>query len=229
MQGRIFADIKAGIRPATPHPGCDPESQEIWDLLGQCWESEPSRRPSAQKLLAVLQLMPDEAQSKKVDVERGLDIAASMSKDNETKQPWPTASASTATPALASTTTRWARFHVPYDIFLDPADPVRHQLYHQIRREDWFINQTLERSITREEASRIPGLIPGESVLLAFYDRVPDSQNKAVMRCTTCTRTYQDVHVYPRPDRARVHMRHHFELRPVPCRGQCGLPHWCVT
>jgi hypothetical protein len=88
MQGRIFADIKAGIRPATPNPGCDPESQKIWDLLGQCWESEPSQRPSAQKILAALQLLLNETQSKNLDVEYGPDMAPSRSKDNETESPF---------------------------------------------------------------------------------------------------------------------------------------------
>ena len=58
MQSRILADIRAGIPPATPHPVCDTESQKVWNLLGHCWEREPSRRPSAQKLSTFLQLPP---------------------------------------------------------------------------------------------------------------------------------------------------------------------------
>jgi hypothetical protein len=86
MQGRIFADIRAGIPPAIPHLVCDSESQNVWNLLGQCWEREPSRRPSAQRLLALLRLLLDEAQSANFDVQCGSNIDASLSKDNETEQ-----------------------------------------------------------------------------------------------------------------------------------------------
>jgi hypothetical protein len=86
MQGRIFADIRAGIPPANPHPVCDSEAQNVWNLLGQCWEREPSRRPSAQKLLAALQLLLDEAQSADFDFEWGPNIDDSLSRDNATEQ-----------------------------------------------------------------------------------------------------------------------------------------------
>lgn len=134
-------------------------------------------------------------------------------------------SPTTSTSTSSSTASRWARFRVPDDVFSDPYDPVRHELYHQIKREPWFISQDRERPITPGEASRIPGSIPGESVLLAFYDRVSDAQGKTVLRCTICMQTNPQTQLYPRPDRAKVHMRHHFELRPIPCNGKCDVPH----
>ncbi|KAG8812330.1 hypothetical protein FRC19_003201, partial [Serendipita sp. 401] len=123
------------------------------------------------------------------------------------------------------TPSRWARFRVPENIFRDPQDPVRHHLYHQIRQESWFIHQNQERPITVAEAAQIEGAMPGESILLAFYDRITDSQNRTVMRCTICARTNPHAQLYPRPDRAKIHMRHHFELRPIECRGQCRTAH----
>ncbi|KAG8818885.1 hypothetical protein FRC17_010672, partial [Serendipita sp. 399] len=104
---------------------------------------------------------------------------------------------------LNHTPSRWARFRVPEDIFVNPADPFRHQLYHQIRQEQWFIHQTPERPLSTAEASRIPGAMPGESILLAFYDRVTDSQNRVLMRCTICAQTNPNAQLYPRPDRAK--------------------------
>jgi hypothetical protein len=121
---------------------------------------------------------------------------------------------------------RWARFRVPEDIFLNPSDPVRHELYHRIRQEPWFIHQANERPLLAAEAGRIPGSNAGESVLLAFYDRILDDAKKLVMRCTICAQTNPAAQLYPRPDRAKVHMRHHFELRPIPCKGECKTPQW---
>jgi hypothetical protein len=102
-------------------------------------------------------------------------------------------------------------------------------MYHQIRQERWFLDQAPERPITTNEAARIPGSIPGESVLLGFYDRVTDANGKTVMRCTICMNTNPGAQLYPRPDRAKVHMRHHFELRPIPCSGKCDIPNWYVS
>lgn len=126
----------------------------------------------------------------------------------------------------ANGVSRWARFRVPDDVFLNPPDPVRHELYHRIRQEPWFTLQTTERPLLATEAERIPGSNAGESILLAFYDRVFDDTKKAVMKCTICARTNPGAHLYPRPDRAKVHMRHHFELRPIPCKGGCKTPQW---
>lgn len=157
---------------------------------------------------------------------------------SETSAPTPAATEGSADPAqsdqdesgfaasgstsLTGPASRWARFRVPEDIFSNPPDPVRHEIYHQIKREAWFVIQDRERSLTPAEASRIPGSIPGESVLLAFFDRVSDPQGKSVLRCTICMRTNPESQLYPRPDRAKVHMRHHFELRPIPCNRNCG-------
>lgn len=139
----------------------------------------------------------------------------------------PTTSTSTSTSA-SSTASRWARFRVPQDIFTNPPDPARHELYHRIRQEPWFVNQHAERHLAPHEAERIPGSTPGESVLLAFYDRIVDHTNKAAMRCTICAQTNPGAQLYPRPDRAKVHMRHHFELRPIPCNRACKAPEWYV-
>jgi hypothetical protein len=135
----------------------------------------------------------------------------------------PTTSNSTSTSA-SSTASRWARFRVPPDIFTNPPDPVRHELYHRIRSEPWFRQQITERGLAPHEADRIPGSIPGESVLLAFYDRILDNTNKAAMKCTICAQTNPGAQLYPRPDRAKVHMRHHFELRTIRCDGSCKSP-----
>ncbi|PVG00621.1 hypothetical protein CPB86DRAFT_181163 [Serendipita vermifera] len=138
----------------------------------------------------------------------------------------PSTSTSTSiSPTSMPTASRWARFRIPTDIFIHPPDPARHQLYHQIRQEPWFIQQQNERQLTSPESSRIPGSIPGESVLLAFYDRVIDGGNRAMMRCTICAQTNPTAQLYQRPDRAKVHMRHHFELRPIMCQGHCNTPH----
>jgi hypothetical protein len=137
----------------------------------------------------------------------------------------PRTSTSTSTPSTAS---RWARFRVPLDIFTNPYDPVRHEMYHQIRQEEWFRTQAQERPLTVSEGARIPGSIPGESVLLGFYDRITDVNGKTVLRCTICMNTNPATQLYPRPDRAKVHMRHHFELRPIPCSGKCDIPNWYV-
>ncbi|KIM30251.1 hypothetical protein M408DRAFT_295820 [Serendipita vermifera MAFF 305830] len=106
---------------------------------------------------------------------------------------------------------------------MNPSDPARHELYHRIRHEDWFVNQTRERSITGREASRIPGSVPGDSVLLAFFKKVKDSKDKPAMHCTICLQTRGASKFYSRPDRAKVHIRHHFELRPVLCDRRCGI------
>lgn len=140
----------------------------------------------------------------------------------------PKAATSTSTSTPLPTTVRWARFNLPSDLFLHPADPPRHQLYHRIRHERWFIDQMQERPITGPEASQIPGTMPGESVLLAFHDRAPDAQNKTAFRCTICRQTDQPTPPYRRPDRAKVHIRHHFEIRPIPCNGKCDIRHWCA-
>jgi hypothetical protein len=137
-------------------------------------------------------------------------------------------STSTSTSA-SSTASRWARFRVPANVFTNPFDPVRHQMYHQIRHEEWFLNQAQERPITAGEAAQIPGSIPGESVLLGFYDRITDINGKTVLRCTICMNTNPEAQLYPRPDRAKVHMRHHFELRPIPCNAKCDIPNWYVA
>lgn len=134
--------------------------------------------------------------------------------------------ASIPTTSTSNGVSRWARFRVPDDIFTNPPDPVRHELYHRIRRETWFIRQTNERPLAAAEAERISGSNAGESVLLAFYDRILDDAKKVVMKCTICAQTNPGAQLYPRPDRAKVHMRHHFELRPIPCNGQCSSQQW---
>jgi hypothetical protein len=140
----------------------------------------------------------------------------------------PTTSNSTSN-SVSSTASRWARFRVPPDIFTNPPDPARHELYHRIRLEPWFVQQVTERSLAAYEAERIPGSAPGESVLLAFYDRILDNANKIAMKCTICAQTNPGAQLYPRPDRAKVHMRHHFELRPIRCNGTCNSPQWCAS
>ena len=133
-----------------------------------------------------------------------------------------------STPPINPTigTSRWASFQFPPDIFTNPPDPIRHELYHRIRLEDWFINQTQERSITDAEASRVPGASAGDSILLAFLDKKMDEKGKMAMRCMICIQTTQESKLYYRPDRAEVHIRHHFELRPIPCNGNCNIPQW---
>jgi hypothetical protein len=137
--------------------------------------------------------------------------------------------ASTFTPvptASVPTISRWVHLRVPGDIFTNPPDPIRHQLYHQIRQEPWFNRQQTERQLTADESKGIPGSTPGESVLLAFYDRVTNAGNRAALECAICKRTNQSAQLYQSPDRAKVHMRHHFDLRPVLCNRQCGISQW---
>jgi hypothetical protein len=60
---------------------------------------------------------------------------------------------------------RRIRYRVPTDIFTNPPDPVRHQLYHQIRKQRWFHRKRTETTLTAAESKRLPGSQQGESVL----------------------------------------------------------------
>ena len=127
----------------------------------------------------------------------------------------------------ASGGTRSARFYVPSDVFLNPSDPPRHQLLHDIQREEWFRQQSAERSLSADEAARIPSAVQGESVLLGFFARSKErSTGSETFICTICSHSTTDPKPYGRPDHARVHMRHHLGQRPIQCTGECKKSHW---
>ncbi|CCA75279.1 related to WD40-repeat protein (notchless protein) [Serendipita indica DSM 11827] len=120
---------------------------------------------------------------------------------------------------------RWPRMKVHSDVYLNPRDLPRLQLLQRIQTEDWFLQQTAERTLSAEEAARIPGAIEGESVLLGFFSKVPGNHTDDLsLVCTLCMRSIPNPSIYKRLDHARVHMRHHLEQRPVTCTGDCGKP-----
>jgi hypothetical protein len=124
---------------------------------------------------------------------------------------------------------RQNRYWVPTDIFTNPPDPVRHQLYHQIRQEPWFSQQRVERGLTPAESKEIPESKPGESVVLAFFDRVRDENNRAVMRCTIYNQTGSSTHLYRQAESAKIHMRRHLQLCPMACHGLCRTKQWYAS
>lgn len=162
--------------------------------------------------------------------------SADPEQSDQDESEWPTSTVASATSPtgpvpngprfddqyLPSGSTRWARFQVPTDVFLNPHDPARYHLLYTIRRETWFLRQTNERPLSADEAAQIPNAIPGESVLLGFFDRFTERDSgRVTFICTICQRSSPNPKPYNRPDRAKVHMRHHLEQRPIPCTGQC--------
>lgn len=51
------AAILHGVRPNRPiSPGTNrPMDSKLWDLIQQCWHQDPSRRPSAKRIVEKLQ------------------------------------------------------------------------------------------------------------------------------------------------------------------------------
>lgn len=54
LRGQIFADIKAGIPPATIPASSSTQNMKIWEVLRKCWLQNPANRPSARAILAYL-------------------------------------------------------------------------------------------------------------------------------------------------------------------------------
>jgi hypothetical protein len=157
------------------------------------------------------------------------DISLDLAQSNERDSGGHVLASISSPPEDMPSSSRKNRYWVPTDIFTNPPDPVRHQLYHQIRQEPWFSQQRIERDLTPAESKEVPGSKPGESVLLAFFDRVRDENNRAVMRCTICTQTRSSTHLYRQSDSAKTHMRRHFQLRPMACHGLCRTKHWYAS
>ncbi|CAG7851213.1 Vegetative incompatibility protein HET-E-1 [Serendipita indica DSM 11827] len=88
---------------------------------------------------------------------------------------------------------RWPRMKVHSDVYLNPRDLPRLQLLQRIQTEDWFLQQTAERTLSAEEAARIPGAIEGESVLLGFFSKGRPSHSQSVMGGTYASALYYSL------------------------------------